>query len=144
MSMEPIQRRMDNLVAAAAGVPQLLNDAVTGLTFIQLNIPNTVLDIYNSPDPVAGNSYDDVLQKNSISTGRTFFTTAMSTASAGRAAVGPIRLASGQLQMESTLQAGVAAVGDNSIVIKFANGFQPWSVAQQSCQKYLQEIYLYN
>jgi len=123
MSMEPIQRRMDNLVAAAAGVPQLLNDAVTGLTFIQLNIPNTVLDIYNSPDPVAGNSYDDVLQKNSISTGRTFFTTAMSTASAGRAAVGPIRLASGQLQMESTLQAGVAAVGDNSIVIKFANGF---------------------
>ena len=123
MSMEPIQRRMDNLTAAAAGVPQLLNDAVTGLTFIQLNIPNTVLDIYNSPDPVAGNSYDDVLQKNSISTGRTFFTTAMSTASAGRAAVGPIRLASGQLQMESTLQAGVAAVGDNSIVIKFANGF---------------------
>jgi hypothetical protein len=123
MSMEPIQRRMDNLTAAAAGVPQLLNDAVTGLTFIQLNIPNTVLDIYNSPDPVAGNSYDNVLQKNSISTGRTFFTTAMSTASAGRAAVGPIRLASGQLQMESTLQAGVAAVGDNSIVIKFANGF---------------------
>ena len=123
MSMEPIQRRMDNLVAAAAGVPPLLNDAVTGLTFIQLNIPNTVLDIYNSPDPVAGNSYDDVLQKNPISTGRTFFTTAMSTASAGRAAVGPIRLASGQLQMESTLQAGVAAVGDNSIVIKFANGF---------------------
>jgi len=123
MSMEPIQRRMDNLTAAAAGVPQLLNDAVTGLTFIQLNIPNTVLDIYNSPDPVVGNSYDDTLQKNSISTGRTFFTTAMSTASAGRAAVGPIRLASGQLQMESTLQAGVAAVGDNSIVIKFANGF---------------------
>ena len=123
MSMEPIQRRMDNLAAAAIGVPQLLNDAVTGLTFIQLNIPNTILDVYNSPDPVAGNSYDDTIQKNSISTGRTLFTTAMSTASAGRAAVGPIRLASGQLQMESTLQAGVAAVGDNSIVIKFANGF---------------------
>ena len=123
MSMEPIQRRMDNLTAAAAGVPQLLNDGVTQLSFIQTNVPNTILDIYNSPDPVAGNSYDDVLQKNSISTGRTFFTTAMSTASAGRAAVGPLRLASGQLQMESTLQAGVAAVGDNSIVIKFANGF---------------------
>jgi hypothetical protein len=123
MSMEPIQRRMDNLTAAAAGVPQLLNDVVTQLSFIQMNVPNTILDIYNSPDPVAGNSYDDVLQKNSISTGRTFFTTAMSTASAGRAAVGPLRLASGQLQMESTLQAGVAAVGDNSIVIKFANGF---------------------
>ena len=123
MSMEPIQRRMDNLAAAAIGVPQLLNDTVTGLSFIQCNVPNTILDIYNSPDPAVGNSYDDVLQKNSISTGRTFFTTAMSTASAGRAAIGPIRIASGQLQMESTLNAGVAAVGDNSIVIKFSNGF---------------------
>ena len=123
MSMEPIQRRMDNLAAAAIGVPQLLNDTVTGLTFIQCNVPNTILDMYNSPDPAVGNTYDDVLQKNSISTGRTFFTTAMSTASAGRAAIGPIRIASGQLQMESTLNAGVATVGDNSIVIKFANGF---------------------
>ena len=123
MSMEPIQRRMDNLAAAAIGVPQLLNDTVTGLTFIQCNVPNTILDMYNSPDPAVGNTYDDVLQKNSISTGRTFFTTAMSTASAGRAAIGPIRIASGQLQMESTLNAGVAAVGDNSIVIKFSNGF---------------------
>ena len=123
MSMEPIQRRMDNLAAAAIGVPQLLNDTVTGLSFIQCNIPNTILDMYNSPDPAVGNTYDDVLQKNSISTGRTFFTTAMSTASAGRAAIGPIRIASGQLQMESTLNAGVAAVGDNSIVLKFSNGF---------------------
>ena len=123
MSMEPIQRRMDNLAAAAIGVPQLLNDTVTGLTFIQCNVPNTILDMYNSPDPAVGNTYDDVLQKNSISTGRTFFTTAMSTASAGRAAIGPIRIASGQLQMESTLNAGVATVGDNSIVIKFSNGF---------------------
>ena len=123
MSMEPIQRRMDNLAAAAIGVPQLLNDTVTGLTFIQCNVPNTILDMYNSPDPAVGNTYDDVLQKNSISTGRTFFTTAMSTASAGRAAIGPIRIASGQLQMESTLNAGVAAVGDNSIVLKFSNGF---------------------
>lgn len=123
MSMEPIQRRMDNLAAAAIGVPQLLNDTVTGLSFIQCNVPNTILDMYNSPDPAVGNTYDDVLQKNSISTGRTFFTTAMSTASAGRAAIGPIRIASGQLQMESTLNAGVAAVGDNSIVIKFSNGF---------------------
>ena len=124
MSMEPIQRLMSNPAATAAGVPALLQDQVTQLTFIQLNIPNTILDIYNSPDPAGANVYTDVLQKNSISTGRSFFTTAMSTASAGRAAVGPIRLASGQLQMESTLGAGGApAIGDNSIVIKFANGF---------------------
>ena len=124
MSMEPIQRLMSNNAAGVAGTPQLLNDQVTGLTFIQLNTPNTILDMFNSPDPAVGSTYQDVLQKNSISTGRTFFTTAMSTTSAGRAAVGPIRLASGQLQMESTLAVGgVAAANDNNLVIKFSNGF---------------------
>jgi hypothetical protein len=124
MSMEPIQRLMSNNAAGVAGTPQLLNDQVTGLTFIQLNTPNTILDMFNSPDPAVGNTYQDVLQKNSISTGRTFFTTAMSTTSAGRAAVGPIRLASGQLQMESTLAVGgVATANDNNLVIKFSNGF---------------------
>jgi hypothetical protein len=124
MSMEPIQRLMSNTLAGAASVPQLLTDQVTQLSFIQLNVPNTILDIYNEPNPAVGNSYQDVLQKNSISTGRTFFTGAMSTASAGRAAIGPIRLASGQMQMESTLNAaGVATANDNNIVIKFSNGF---------------------
>jgi hypothetical protein len=122
--MEPIQRLMSNNALGVAGTPQLLNDQVTGLTFIQLNTPNTILDMFNSPDPAVGNTYQDVLQKNSISTGRTFFTTAMSTTSAGRAAVGPIRLASGQLQMESTLAVGgVATANDNNLVIKFSNGF---------------------
>ena len=124
MSFEPIQRLMSNNAAGVAGTPQLLNDQVTQLTFIQLNTPNTILDMFNSPDPAVGNTYQDVLQKNSISTGRTFFTTAMSTTSAGRAAVGPIRLASGQLQMESTLAVGgAAAANDNNLVIKFSNGF---------------------
>jgi len=130
MSMEPIQRLMANNAIGAVGTPQLLNDQVTGLTFIQMNIPNTILDMYNSvvgvnaPDPIVGNNYQDVLQKNSISTGRTFFTSAMSVTSAGRAAVGPVNLASGQLQMESTLGVGGAATAlDNAIVIKFRNGF---------------------
>jgi hypothetical protein len=130
MSMEPIQRLMANNNVGAVGTPQLLNDQVTGLTFIQMNVPNTILDMYNSvvganaPDPIVGNNYQNVLQKNSISTGRTFFTSAMSVTSAGRAAVGPVNLASGQLQMESTLGVGgVATALDNAIVIKFRNGF---------------------
>ena len=130
MSMEPIQRLMANNAVGAVGTPQLLNDQVTGLTFIQMNVPNTILDMYNSvvganaPDPIVGNNYQDVLQKNSISTGRTFFTSAMSVTSAGRAAVGPVNLASAQLQMESTLGVGgVATALDNAIVLKFRNGF---------------------
>ena len=130
MRMEPLHRLMANNAVGAVGTPQLLNDQVTGLTFIQMNIPNVILDMYNSvvganaPDPIVGNNYQDVLQKNSISTGRTFFTSAMSVTSAGRAAVGPVNLASGQLQMESTLGVGgVATALDNAIVIKFRNGF---------------------
>ena len=67
--------------------------------------------------------YTYELQKNSISTGRNFFSTAMSTASAGRAAVGPIRLASGQLQMSGTPVGALAPITDQNIVIKFSNGF---------------------
>jgi len=124
MSMEPIQRRMQNPVAGALNVGVNLVDQVTGLTFIALNQPNTILDMYNAVDPlVAADTYEYELAKNSISTGRTFFSTAMSTASAGRAAVGPIRLAQGQLQMIGTPTGAAFPVGDQNIVIKFSNGF---------------------
>ena len=124
MSMEPIQRQMSNPAAGVINTPALLQDNVTLLTFIQLNVPNTVLDMYNSPDPAApADFYTYELQKNSISTGRNFFSTAMSTASAGRAAVGPIRLASGQLQLSGTPVGALAPAGDQSVVIKFSNGF---------------------
>ena len=124
MSMEPIQRRMQNPAAGALNVTVNLTDQVTGLTFIQLNQSNTVLDAYNAVDPIAAaNTYEYGLNKNSISTGRTFFSTAMSTASAGRAAVGPIRLAPGQLQMTGTPTGAAFPVGDQNIVIKFSNGF---------------------
>jgi len=46
----------------------------------------------------------------------------MSTASAGRAAIGPLRLSVGQMQMGRTQTAGTA-VATNSIIVKFQNGF---------------------
>ena len=45
MSMEPIQRRMQNPAAGAINVPVNLVDQVTTLTFIQLGQPNTILDM---------------------------------------------------------------------------------------------------
>ena len=124
MSMEPIQRQMTNPAVGAPNVPALLQDSVTQLTFIQLGIPNTILDMYNSINPVAAaDFYQYELQKNSISTGRNFFSTAMNTLSAGRAAVGPIRLAAGQLQMQGTPVGAAAPINDQNIVIKFSNGF---------------------
>jgi len=123
MSMEPIQRRMQNPAAGGLNIPVNLVDQVTGLTFIQLGQPNTILDLYNAVNPAGAATYEYGLDKNSISTGRTFFSTAMSTLSAGRAAVGPIRLAAGQLQMTGTPTTALAPIGDQNIVIKFSNGF---------------------
>lgn len=124
MSMEPIQRQMTNPAVGVVNTPALLQDTVTQLTFIQLNIPNVILDMYNSIQPAAAaDFYTYELQKNSISTGRTFFGTSMNTASAGRAAVGPIRLAAGQIQMSGTPVGAAAPINDQNIVIKFANGF---------------------
>jgi len=97
-------------------------DDITGLSFIQMTRPNTLLDMYNDPDPGGVLTFTDEIFKNSISTGRNFFTSAMSTASAGRAAVGPIRLAQGQFQLSSSQTAGVLTRA-NAVVIKFANGF---------------------
>ena len=47
----------------------------------------------------------------------------MSTTSAGRAAVGPIRLAAGQMQLEGTPVGAAAPINDQNVVIKFSNGF---------------------
>jgi len=123
MSMEPIQRRMQNPAAGAINVPVNLTDQVTTLTFIQLGQNNTILDMYNAVDPAGTATYEYGLDKNSISTGRTFFSNAMSTASAGRAAVGPLRINQGQLQMTGTPTTALAPIGDQNIVIKFSNGF---------------------
>tara|TARA_Y100001951_G_scaffold45730_1_gene36096 strand:- start:80 stop:448 length:369 start_codon:yes stop_codon:yes gene_type:complete len=122
MSMEPIQRRMSiTAVPTALNVQQFMTDDISTLNFIQLSRGNTLLDMYNDPQPTA-RTYTNELFKNSISTGRNFFSTSMNTASAGRAAIGPIRLAPGQLQLSSAQTAGVLAI-DNSVVLKFANGF---------------------
>jgi len=121
----PIQRRMSKPNAGTSGVAELMVDQVTQLTFIQLSTPNSILDIYNSPDASGGlntNIYEYELLKNSISTGRTFYSESMSTSSAGRAAVGPISISPGQLQMTSKQTLGTAAA-QSDIVIKFANSF---------------------
>jgi len=111
--------------AGVAGVEELTVDETTQLTFIQLSQPNILLDMWNAPDPSGGlntNIYRYQLYKNSVSTGRFFFSESMSTSSAGRAAIGPIPISPGQLQLGSTQTLGVAAA-QSDVVLKFANSF---------------------
>jgi len=116
----PIMRRYTKPNAGTIDVQELATDDITGLTFTQLSKGNQILDAFNDPT-LSGQTYNFELFKNSISTGRFFFSGAMDTASAGRAAVGPVALALGQLQIGVTQTGGTAIA--TSIVIKFANGF---------------------
>jgi len=94
-----------------------MTDDVTGLTFINITRPNSIVDMFNDPT-IAGQRYTLELFKNSISTGRNFFTNAMDTASAGRTAVGPVDIGPAQWQLGATQTAGTAIA--TSVVIKFA------------------------
>lgn len=119
---EPILRRFSKPNAGTVNVQELMTDDITNLTFLQLQGPNVILDMFMDPAPAATQRYTIELFKNSISTGRNFFSTAMDTSSAGRSAVGPIKLAAGQVQFGATQTAGTAAA-NCSIVVKFAGGF---------------------
>ena len=122
--MDPSQRKMTNPAVGALNTPELLQDVCKCLTLIQLNRGNNILDTYNSPDSAAAaDFYRYVLQKNSIATSRNFLSTAMSTTSAGRAAVGPVRLASAQLQLEGTPVGAAAPINAQNAATKFSNGF---------------------
>jgi len=94
-----------------------MTDDVTGLTFVNVTRPNSIVDMFNDPT-LSGQRYTFELFKNSISTGRNFFSSAMDTASAGRTSVGPVDLSTGQYQLGATQTAGTAVV--TSIVAKFA------------------------
>jgi len=113
----PIFRRITKPNAGTLNVQELMTDDVTGLTFINVTRQNSITDMFNDPT-LAGQRYTFELFKNSISTGRNFFSSAMDTASAGRTSVGPVDLSTGQYQVGATQSAGTAIV--TSAVIKFA------------------------
>jgi hypothetical protein len=79
--------------------------------------PNQILDVVNSPDPASGNRYIIQIWKNMKDTGKRLYSDAMSPASAGRIAIGPIDVSPGKLQFKVVQVAGTAAA--YSFVVKF-------------------------
>jgi len=113
----PIFRRLTKPNVGTLNVQELMTDDVTGLTFVNITRQNAITDMFNDPT-IAGQRYTFELFKNSISTGRNFFSSAMDTSSAGRTSVGPVDLSTGQYQVGVTQSAGTAIA--TSVVIKFA------------------------
>jgi len=89
----------------------------SGMTELVLLEPNQILDVVNDPDPASGNRYTIQVWKNMKDTGKRLYSSAMSPASAGRIAIGPIDISPGKLQFKVMQTAGTAA--DYSFVVKF-------------------------
>lgn len=117
----PIMRRYTRAAPGALNVDALATDDETGLGVQQLNRPNIILDLFSAPQPGAGVNYEIRLLKNNIQTGRTFYSVASDPGSAGRANVGPIALAAGQIAYQ--VRQVLGALAAYSFVVKYSNGF---------------------
>ncbi len=118
MAGPPIWRRWTRAAPGALDVFALATDDVTTLGFYTLSQRNDILDMLNDPDPAAGLRYEIDILKNGIPTGRNFFTTAMSSASAGRGAIGPLGVGAGNINFSVAQRAG--ALTATSFIVKFA------------------------
>jgi len=113
----PVIRRFTRATPASLDQFAFATDDITGLTFYLATKRNQILDIVNDPDPPAGARYEIALYKNGVDTGRRFFSTSLSPASAGRIAIGPIDIEPGQIQFNVAQRAGT--LSSYSFIVKF-------------------------
>jgi len=118
-----INRRYTSAVPAALAAETIVTDDRTTAAQQTLNRSNSILDIFNDPDPAAGLRYDIRIFKNGVDTGRAFFTLSLSTASEGRSKIPTpgILLEPGQLQYFVIQRAG--ALTATSFIVVYRNGF---------------------
>lgn len=114
----PVMRRFTLAAPAALNAFAASTDDISGQTFYEIAQALDLLDLFNDPDPAAGLRYEFRAFKNGFDTGRSFFSNSLSTASAGRAAIGPVTVTPGQLQFQGAQRAG--ALTATSIVAKFS------------------------
>lgn len=115
---QPIFRRFTRLLPVALDVFLLATDDITALGFYTLARTTEIQDIVNDPDPAAGLRYEIRLLKNGIDTGRGWFTTGLSPASAGRVAIGPVAIGPSNIAFSVAQRLG--ALTATSFVVKFS------------------------
>lgn len=114
----PVIRRYTLAAPAALDTFANLTDDLTGQAQFTLFAPNAILDMVNDPDPAAGLRYEFRLLKNGTETPVKIFSSAISPASAGRVAVGPINMSVGQYLWSGAQRAG--ALTATSVLVKYA------------------------
>ena len=113
----PTIRRITRAAPGALNAFAFATDDQTLLTFLRLSGANQIIDMVNDPDPAAGLLYTIQLWKNTKDTGKRFFSSSMSAASAGRVNIGPIDIMPGDLQFNVAQTLG--ALTAQSWIIKF-------------------------
>ena len=86
----PIWRRFTRAAPAALNVFAFATDDISTLAFYRTPNDNVILDILSDPAPAAGVAYEIDIWKNTLPTGRNYFSRTLDPASAGRAAIGPV------------------------------------------------------
>jgi len=116
-----IQRRYTRAAPGALNVDALATDDDTAQAIQQINLENALLDIYSSPQPAAGVNYEVRLLKNNVQTGRTYFSTAMDPASAGRSRIGNVPISPGQIAYQ--VRQVLGALTAYSFVVQYDSSF---------------------
>ncbi|MBT6438148.1 MAG: hypothetical protein HOK72_00480 [Flavobacteriales bacterium] len=114
----PVIRRYTLAAPAALNTFNNLVDDVTGQAQFLLLSKNAIIDMTNDPDPAAGLRYEFVLNKNGLQTPVSAFSSAISPATAGRVAIGPVSLNPGNFIWSGAQRAG--ALTATSVIVKYA------------------------
>lgn len=118
MAGAPIFRRWTRAAPGALDVFALATDDITAETNYLLSEMTDLQDLVSDPDPGALR-YEIRLFKNGIDSGRAFFSQGLNPGSAGRVAVGPLRMKPGKVSFSVAQRAG--ALTAYSFVSKFSN-----------------------
>ena len=113
----PVQRRYTLAAPAALNVFGNLTDDITAQAPFLILGQNVLLDIVNDPDPAAGLRYEFVLTKNGQETPVRAFSSSISPTTAGRTAIGPVTMTSGNYIWRGAQRAG--ALTATSMVVKY-------------------------
>lgn len=114
----PIFRRWTRAAPAALDVFAFATDDITAETNYLLSQVTELQDLVSDPDPGALR-YEIRLFKNGIDSGRAFFSQGLNPASAGRVAIGPVRMSPGKLSFSVAQRSG--ALTAYSFVTKLSN-----------------------